>query len=71
MKEHRRQTGERVTYERLADVTGLSRTTLESLASRPNYNTTLSTIAKLCLALDCQPGDLLVLESDNQHGPQD
>lgn len=64
MESHRRRTGERMTYERLAKLTGLSRQTLESLASRPGYNSTLDTIAKLCRALGCQPGDLLVLESD-------
>lgn len=63
MDSHRRRTGERMTYERLAELAGLSRQTLESLASRPGYNSTLDTIAKLCRALDCQPGDLLVLES--------
>ena len=69
MESHRRRTGERMTYEHLARLTGLSRQTLESVASRPGYNSTLDTIAKLCRALDCQPGDLLVLEPDrpNEH----
>ena len=62
MESHRRRTGERMTYERLAQLTGLSRQTLESVASRPGYNSTLDTIARLCRALDCQPSDLLVLE---------
>ena len=61
MDEHRRRFGERMTYELLAERTSLSRATLESIASRDNYNTTLSTIEKLCRALDCQPGDLLEL----------
>ena len=61
MDEHRRRFGERMTYELLAERTGLSRATLESIASRDNYNTTLNTIEKLCRALDCQPGDLLEL----------
>ena len=67
MESHRRRTGERMTYERLAQLTGLSRQTLESVASRPGYNSTLDTITKLCRALDCQPGDLLVLDSDRPH----
>ena len=54
-----------MTYEQLAQLTGLSRQTLESLASRPGYNSTLGTIAKLCRALGCQPGDLLMLDPDN------
>ena len=61
MDEHRRRFGERMTHELLAERTSLSRATLESIASRDNYNTTLSTIEKLCRALDCQPGDLLEL----------
>ena len=64
MEAHRRRTGERMTYERLAQATGLSRGTLESLASRPGYNSTLDTIAKLCQALGCRPGDLLVLDPE-------
>jgi len=53
-----------MTYELLAERTGLSRATLESLASRPSYNTRLSTIEKICKALGCQPGDLLELAQD-------
>ena len=68
MEDHRRRTGERMTYGTLAQATGLSRRTLESLASRPAYNSTLDTIAKLCRALGCEPGDLLVLERENPHG---
>ena len=65
MENHRRRTGERMTYERLAQLTGLSRQTLESLASRPGYNSTLDTVARLCRALNCQPGDLLVLDCED------
>lgn len=66
LEEYRRRTGERLTYEKLADRTGLSRATLESLASRESYNTRLSTIEKLCRALDCQPGDLLEFTSSGE-----
>lgn len=62
MEQHRLRTGERITYERLAHATGLSPRTLESLASRPDYNTTLDTVARLCAALGCQPGEILVLD---------
>ena len=61
IKDYRRRTGERMTYELLATRTGLSRATLESLASRSDYNTRLSTIEALCRALDCQPSDILEL----------
>ena len=68
MDDHRRRTGERMTYERLAQRTGLSRRTVESVASRPSYNSTLDTITKLCRALGCQPGDLLVLDPEEPNG---
>jgi DNA-binding Xre family transcriptional regulator len=62
MEEHRRRTGERITYESLAHRTGLARATLESLASRQTYNTRLSTIEKICRALGCTPGELLEID---------
>lgn len=61
MERYRYRTGERLTYEKLAERTGLSRTTIEAIAARPGYNTTLATIEKLCGALDCSPGDILEL----------
>lgn len=66
MDAYRERTGERMTYELLSARTGLSRATLESLASRPEYNTRLSTIEILCRVLSCQPGDLLVLTDDEK-----
>ena len=68
MDDHQRRTGVRLTYKLLAQRTGLSRQTLESVASRPSYNSTLGTIAKLCRALGCQPGDLLVLDPEDPNG---
>ena len=62
---YRARTGERLTYSKLAQMTGLARSTLESLASRSSYNTRLSSIERICRALDCKPGDILALE-DNQ-----
>jgi len=50
-----------MTMEILAEKTGLSRATIESLASRQSYNARLSTIEKICLVLGCQPGELLAL----------
>lgn len=71
MEDHRRRTGERMTYELLARRTGLARATLESLASRESYNTRLSTIEKLCRALGCTPGDLLELTEENRECRED
>jgi DNA-binding Xre family transcriptional regulator len=61
MDAHHKRTGERMTYQKLAAASGLSIATLQSLAVRSSYNTTISTIERLCIALDCTPGDLLIL----------
>jgi DNA-binding Xre family transcriptional regulator len=61
MERYRERHGERMTYEMLAERTGLSRATIESMATRVGYNASLRTIAKLCRALDCSPSDLLEL----------
>lgn len=62
MDAYKARTGEKLTYQTLAKRAGLSKATLDSLASRNTYNTRLSTIEKLCLCLGCQPGDLLELD---------
>ena len=59
MRRKQSATGERVTYEALAKKTGLSRATLEAIGSRPTYNPRISTIERLCAALDCTPAELL------------
>jgi DNA-binding Xre family transcriptional regulator len=59
MDAYARRTGERLTYERLAVLTGISRAALESLVGRPSYNPTLDVIDRLCEALCCSPADLL------------
>ncbi|PKO28612.1 MAG: XRE family transcriptional regulator [Betaproteobacteria bacterium HGW-Betaproteobacteria-9] len=61
MNDYRKRTGVRLTYRALAEASGLAVSTLQSLAARPSYNTRLSTIERLCVALECQPGDLLEL----------
>ena len=62
MEDYRRRTGERMTHDLLSKRTGLSRSTIESLASRQSYNTRLSTIYKICVVLGCQPGDILFFD---------
>lgn len=61
METYRQRTGERLTYPILAKRTSISVETLQSIAARPGYNTRLSTIERLCRALECSPGDLLEL----------
>jgi putative transcriptional regulator len=65
--------GERITYHQLSRLTGLSRATLEAIGSRPSYNPRLSTIERLCDALDCQIADILEIVADapkNKKGPK-
>lgn len=59
------RTGERLTHEDIAARTGLSRATLDSLASRRDYNAGLRTIERICHALRCTPGELLELIPDD------
>ena len=59
IRAHEKRTGERLTYAELAKRTKLSRATIEALGSRASLNTTLTTIDKLCLALDCELTDLV------------
>lgn len=62
MRAYRQRTGETLTYQKLASQTGLARWTLESIATRANYNASLRVIAKICGALGCTLDDLLELE---------
>lgn len=66
MDAYRIRTGTRLTYEALAQASGLSVATIQSLAARPSYNTTLSTVERLCTALGCQPGELLEFVNNNE-----
>lgn len=63
IENHLERTGERLTYARIAELSGLSRATVESIATRSDYNATLDAIERLCRALGCTPGELLELES--------
>ena len=64
MLAYRRRTGEKMTYELLAERTGLAVGTLQNIGSRPGYNAGLATLAKICTALNTTPGDLLELIDD-------
>jgi DNA-binding Xre family transcriptional regulator len=66
MEAYRQRTGTKLTYELLSEKTGIALTTLQSLAARPGYNTRLSTIEKLCIALQCTPSDLLEMSTDSE-----
>ncbi len=64
MEAYKRRTGERMTYQILAERTGIAQGTLQIIGSRDDYNATLELIEKLCLALDVTPGDLLEIVRD-------
>ena len=53
------RTGQRVTYADLAEATGLSVATVESIGSRKRYNATLAVIEKLCQTLHVTPNEIL------------
>lgn len=59
IEELKAATGEKVTYEQLAVDTGLSKATIESIASRRHYNASLKVIDTLCLRLSTTPAQLL------------
>ena len=58
---YKRRTGERMTYRILAERTGIALGTLQNLGSHPYFNTTLTTVGKICDALSITPADLLEL----------
>ena len=64
IERHRHRTGSRLTYAKLAEMTGLSLATVDAIASRQSYNPTLMTIEKLCRVLECTPGQLLEISPD-------
>ena len=68
MEAYRQRTGTKLTYELLSEQTGIALTTLQSLAARSGYNTRLSTIEKLCIALHCSLSDLLEMSTDSKGG---
>jgi DNA-binding Xre family transcriptional regulator len=64
METYKRRTGERMTYDILAENTGIGHGTLRTMGSRDDYNATLVTLEKICRALEVTPGDLLELIDD-------
>lgn len=64
MEAHRLKTGERLTYETLAEMSGIGDGTLRSIGGRLGYQPNLATVEKICRALDLTPGDILELIDD-------
>ena len=60
--------------KQLAEIIGVSETHLSLFRSGKVRGVRFSTLEKLCRALDCQPGDLLVYDaggSDDEPGEND
>jgi len=64
MEAYRLRTGERLTYARLAEMSGVGEGTLNSIGSRLRYNATLATAEKICRALEVSFHDLLEMIDD-------
>ncbi len=61
MDRHEARTGRRISYGDVAEATGLSLATIESIGSREHYNATLAIVAKLCRALSVDIAEILEL----------
>ncbi len=59
MEAYRRRTGQRMTYVRLAERTGIAHSTMRTIGSDLTYHPTLANIERICKALEVSPGDLL------------
>lgn len=67
MLAYQRHTDTKVTYELLSDLCGVPAQTLASIGSRPNYNTTLATMDKICDALNISLDELVEIIPDKPH----
>jgi putative transcriptional regulator len=59
MDSYEARTGERITYAQVAEATGLAEATIQSIATRPDYNATIRVLERLCVVLRCSPFDLI------------
>ncbi|MCG5495962.1 helix-turn-helix domain-containing protein [Ectothiorhodospira variabilis] len=58
MAEKSFQEGRRLTYEEIAQATGINRTTLSKIANQKGYNTTTDNLDALCAYFDCSVCEL-------------
>ena len=63
LSEYTERTGVSMTHAELAEQAGISKSTVDSLAARKEYNATLRTIDRICTVLECDIAVLL------QHHP--
>lgn len=65
LSEFQDRTGKKLTHGELAERTGVSKSTIDSMASRKDYNTTLKTIDRICTVLECDI-DVLLKHHSNE-----
>ncbi len=58
--------GKRITFEEIAQNTGIHRTTLSKIAGTRGYNTTTDNIDLLCKYFGCKVGDLMEYVPDEE-----
>ena len=58
MADYQFETGEKVTLTKIAESTGINRSTLSKLSTQRNYNTTTEVLDKLCAFFKCEIGDI-------------
>lgn len=66
LAEKRRRERKKWSYREIAEVTGISPSTLTRFARQRHEQFDAGTLAKLCDFLDCTIGDLLVLAGDDE-----
>lgn len=64
MAEHSRHLHKRVTYNDILLATGIAHSTLSRLANDRANQVGISVVNRLCAYFECQPGDLLLYESE-------
>ena len=64
MEEYRRRTGDRITYAKLSEETGIAVSTLSKIGSDMRKHTTLANVEKICTVLGVSTGELLVIIPD-------
>ncbi|MDM8522793.1 helix-turn-helix transcriptional regulator [Desulfococcaceae bacterium HSG8] len=59
------RTGKKITYETIAEATGISKMTISRMAARPGYNASAETIEKLCRFFECSIEELVSFLPDH------
>ncbi|MEM9264497.1 MAG: helix-turn-helix transcriptional regulator [Cyanobacteria bacterium P01_F01_bin.13] len=60
-----------VSQDQLARMIGQSRTNIQSIERGRAKSITFATLDKICRALECQPGELLVWVPDEKEKPEE